>query len=796
MIYSLVDEPTTADLMRVKSRISADSWQARVAQARRDEVQVSAILRRVKRGTSLNAAIAEELPANRRSWALRRIPAYRTHGVEALIDTRTPREPKVSVGCRQVVQAAREANPHVTREQVLAILGRQSTAALPSDSTIKREFARVDARRRYAQEKQDRAEKIEALPFAGGELLIAAEAETGAIAALTGLVVTMGKAAVAASDGKTPARDVAHRNEEGHFTATYNSLRRRKAGEEVASYLRSAEEKAEGRVPSWPRFVHERPATLDAKMRMLTFGWMVAGSKGWDSLRAPEVAGLSALTGLAYMPSTLAKFVSALAISGAGEPMLETVGRHWHGVAQTHWQEPGAMAALYIDNHAKEVWSSLFMRSGKVSHLNRVMPCITTTYAHTGAGTPLVLSVQSGGAPLAPRLVQLVEHAEEVLETEVRRAVVIDSEGSTFDLLESFTKANRVLITPLKPSRLPELKLRYSRGSYYRPYREHDELRVATATLLHKSTGRSLEVGALLVRRAHRKQDTVLLTTGLALGMEGVDLTDLYYERWPLQENYFKNGKTVGLNQHRGNCGRIVSNVAVVTELERLQCRATRNAEALQKLTADAAQRAHDAQQRTREQERAKQALVTRRGRLDALVAQGKTSGKTFARTALDHQQALAQAEASAKAAQKASAAFDNNSARRAKLEQQNVDAAERKAHLEPQRTIRQLDVAQDAILTAVKLTALQLIVFVLREYLTSMAMTPETFLLRVFSIQGRKELRPGQELIVFYENPRDPKINDALRHACDILNKRAIRRQDRALRFDVEPPPKKKKSG
>jgi hypothetical protein len=39
------------------------------------------------------------------------------------------------------------------------------------------------------------------------------------------------------------------------------------------------------------------------------------------------------------------------------------------------------MAALYIDNHAKEVWSSLFTQSGKVAHLNRVMPCITTTYA-------------------------------------------------------------------------------------------------------------------------------------------------------------------------------------------------------------------------------------------------------------------------------------------------------------------------------------------------------------------------------------------------------------------------------
>ena len=126
-------EPTTPDLIRVKSRISADSWQRRVAKARRDEVQVKAILRRVQRGSSLNAAIAEALPADRRSWAVRRIPAYREHGFEALIDTRTPREPTVSVGCRQVVQTAREANPRVTTGQTLAILRKQGVVPLPSD---------------------------------------------------------------------------------------------------------------------------------------------------------------------------------------------------------------------------------------------------------------------------------------------------------------------------------------------------------------------------------------------------------------------------------------------------------------------------------------------------------------------------------------------------------------------------------------------------------------------------------------------------------------------------------------
>lgn len=790
----IADVPTTPELIRAKSRISAESWQNRVAQAQRDEELVQAILAEVARGSSLNGAIAKVLPAERRSWALRRVPAYRRQGFEALIDTRVPREPKISAGCRQAVQAAREAKPGLTTAEAIEILRGQRISPLPSESTIKREFARVDARKKYARKKAgqtaDHAVEVVELPFAGGELLAAAEVETGGIAALTDEVVALGERATAASKGQTPAKDVAHRDARGHFTVTYNRRRRRKRGQEIASYLRTAEEKAEGRVPSWPRFVQERRETLEPKLAMLVFGWMVAGSKGWDSLRAPDVAGLEALTGFAYMPSTLAKFVSALAVSGAGEGMLEAVGRRWHEVAQARWHEPGAMAALYIDNHVKEVWSSLFTLSGKVSHINRVMPCITTTYAHTGAGTPLVLSVQSGSAPLAPRLVKLVEKAEAALETDVGRAVVIDAEGCTFDLLSSFAEAKRVIITPIKPSRVPELELKYSRGSYYRPYRERDELRIAEATLVHKSTGRSLTVGALQVRRAHRDADTVLLTTGTALGMDGRDLADLYYRRWPVQENAFKEAKVLGLSQHRGNCGRIVANVAVVTELERLENRARRDAETLRQLTADADARARAAEEQARQHQRALAALATRRRRLDELIAQGKTDGKAFRDVALDHQQSLVRVEASAQAVATAQAAHDKNTARRAELERRQQDVAARQQRLAPQRTIRQLDIAQDAILTATKLTAAQLISFALREYLSSMLMTPETFLQRVFTVRGRKEIYATEERVVFYENPRDPRVNEALRAACARLNWRDLRRDGRALRFAVEAPP------
>jgi len=784
-------EPTSPLLGVVKSRISPESWEARVKAARRDELAMLGVAKRVAKGLSLNEAIRKAVPAPRRSWVIRNWGAYQRQGFEALIDRRTPREPVLSRACEGIIQAARETDPKVTAERVLEILRGQKLKDLPSLSTIWLHFARVDARKRYSKKKEQAVEKVEELPYAGGELLRAAELETGAIAALTDEVKELAEEAERASKGQTPARDVAHRDERGHFTGTYNRKRRRKRGEFIASYLRSAEEKAEGRVPAWPRFVHERRETLEAKLAMLTYAPLVSDTKGWNALRASEAAGLLPLTGFAYMPSTLAKFTSALAISNAGPRLLEAMGKNWHQVAQAHWEEPGAMAALYVDNHAKEVWTSLFTKSGKVSHLSRVMPCITNTFVHTGAGTPLVASVQSGGAPLAPRLVQLIEEAEAKLGGVVRRAVIIDAEGSTFDILESFKNKQRVIVTPLRPARAPELELTYSKGSYFRPYREHDELRIATAVLTHKTSGRSLELGALLVRRAHRESDTVLLTTGLSLGMEGRELADLYFARWPIQENAFKEGAAVDLAKHRGNCGRMVANIAVVTELERLKAQVKGGKAERRDLTKETPRLEETLKSTRREHQRAVDALAVRRGRLDVVVTEGLREGKRFAKASVEHQQAMVRAEATQTLFDDAQQALKTNITKAAALEEKLAKATARSTKLEPRRTIRKLDVALDTVLTATKLTAALLITFVVREYLAAMPMTPQTFASRLFGVRGRRETRPDEERVIFYENRRDPAVNTALADACERLNERRLVRDGRKLSYAIEPPPK-----
>jgi hypothetical protein len=694
---------------------------------------------------------------------------------------------------RIAIEEAYRQDPAVRVDKVVDQLLGNGVTCLPSRDRIDHELAAVRTRsqpKTVVQEEKPVEEEDVDLPFAGGELLLAAEIETGAIAALTREVVALGQAALEASAGQEPVRDCADRDDKGRFTAQYNHKRQRGDGEVIAPYLRTAEEKAAGRVPSWPRFVHERPHTIHAKLLTLVFEPLVSRIQGWDGLRSPEAAGLAPLTGFAYMPSTLAKFTSALAVSGAGPRLLDAAGNVWHEVAQQRWGEGGAMAALYVDNNAKGVWSSLLTQAAKVSKLNRVMPAITTSYVHTGAGTPLVVGVQSGSAPLAPKLITLVESAERVLGNEVERAVVIDSEGSTFDILESFARDKRVIVTPLRPARAPQLEIRYNRGSYYRPYRDGDTLRVAEATLIHRSSGRTLEIGALLIRRVHRDADFILLTTGLELGMAGRELADLYFARWPLQENWFKEGEAVGLADHRGNCGRMVANVAVVTELERLEHRLVAERAQLADATEHANTLIPEVVEVRRAHECAQHTLAQHRATVDECIARGDTKSATFAKAAAQHYAALTGEEKSREVLDRLEKRTSQHETRREKLEASISKAEARVAHLGPQRQIRQLDVALDTILTATKLTALQLILFVIREYLVGHSMTAMTFISRLLTTRGHLIRRPNEEIIIFYENPRDPEMGGALRVAAERLNSRGLAREGRALRYVVEPPP------
>jgi hypothetical protein len=232
----------------------------------------------------------------------------------------------------------------------------------------------------------------------------------------------------------------------------------------------------------------------------------------------------------------------------------------------------------------------------------------------------------------------------------------------------------------------------------------------------------------------------------------------------------------------------MVANIAVITELERLQRRMKTDEEELARLATDRQPLSEKLEEARREHQRAVKTLATRRGRLDALVEQGRCEGKAFTQAATEHQQSLAASEKTHEAFDAAQVLMKKQLARETELKTRRDKATARCAHLEGQKSIRQLDVALDSVLTAAKLTLALLITFAIREYFPGNPMTPHTFISRIFGIKGRRVTRPGEEHIVFYENPRDPATNQAIAEACRQLNQRTLVRHGRRLHYSVEP--------
>ena len=104
-------EPTSSELVIVKSRLSSESWQERVRLAKHDAELLAKVALRVDAGDSLNESIASVLPKQSRSWAIRHWSRYKKSGWEGLMDRRLPREPRESKRVRDEIEALCADNP-------------------------------------------------------------------------------------------------------------------------------------------------------------------------------------------------------------------------------------------------------------------------------------------------------------------------------------------------------------------------------------------------------------------------------------------------------------------------------------------------------------------------------------------------------------------------------------------------------------------------------------------------------------------------------------------------------------
>ncbi len=125
---------------------------------------------------------------------------------DGLFDLRKPpHEAPMTKACHDLLTGAQLGNPQLTVEEALKVWTAGVIRQLPSVPTVRRLSRNADTRRRYYEQispsedgtKQEttKAERVEVeeLELGGGELLKAADLETGTVAALTTVAMDLGK---------------------------------------------------------------------------------------------------------------------------------------------------------------------------------------------------------------------------------------------------------------------------------------------------------------------------------------------------------------------------------------------------------------------------------------------------------------------------------------------------------------------------------------------------------------------------------------------------------------------------
>ncbi len=751
-------EPQTAAAKRVFEKAREVRWPQLVRDAvRRAEIVEQVAATREERGLSWRKSLVKVAPEIGWSAFLhwrRRYRARSGPGWERLLDERmpppTPPIPEnVREAARMLRRVDRSINAGTARQHLIAEFGPKGAI---SDASLRRIWAKAELTHvRSDEQGVARGEKV--LHYNGGAglaLLAAAESELGTSLELSRAAL---KAAQRTADAQQEVELLGigeeQRSDRGQLTASYNRAWREgvEPGQADRRWVSDAEKRRHRDLQKLPTLGH-RPETLAAKLLCMGVTPLLTERRGFAGLAGPAGQWLELLGGMAYMPPTLEKSLTELSLLDVGEALWSRHAAQWHEVSR-RWTEEGPAWlrwVAYVDATQDPYWTRHYAASGKVSRVGRVMPCLTRVAVASGPGVPLLVETHAGTASLKTRLLPMLARLDTQLgKGEVGRLTVVDAEAGNAGLLCAMDNDGRQFITVLKGAVLKGAQL----SSYgdWQPYRQRDELRELEVVLRGKGAPKAgIELRAVEMRRRDSRQPkSTIFTTNSELDfLPTIDVPTAYLSRWPHQEQLFRNARNGGgLNRSHGYGGEYVTHIALETKLEaaeRRVARAKSNVLDTEALVVDLAE-----------------AAVETKERPTALESEGLK---------------LAEKEH-----------------RRAKTALQKASVEQDKLLSTP-RTIYVRDTNRDNVMTCLKLTALLLVEFVLKEYFGDLRMEWRTFIEEFNLLPVTVRTSANLVLHQIHPNPRNPRQMGFLEGACEEINRRGIRRGKRLLRYEVLTPP------
>lgn len=779
-------EPSDPVLLRLKAKLLGASWDKRVAEARVHAAVCERLLTLVEGGTTLGTAIRAHGGGEPDATWRARLGRFRAGGVEGLIDRRyLAGEEKVTPEIEAFVRGLKHANPDLTSEKVAAAVSAHTGVPIAA-STLRPFLKRAGLARREGRP-SGRPPIVEPLALAGAELLKAAAIHTGVVRRLTD-EVSAALARLPAPAPESVRDDRANRDPNGRFLSGYNADQGRGDGE-LGPRFRSAEEHRNEKDLPAMQVVRLSKEILHRKLLAMVLLPCVIPSPRWEALSHWQGDLLGPLVGFPYQPETLGKFLRELKHAGMAGPLRDAVARYWLGREARAGNLVGAIL-LYGDTSTKPVWTHHFSRCVPVAKLGgRIMPATSTISLHTGCGTPVIYRSFSGHVSLPQQVPALLREFEAIAGPgSAERVIVMDRESHSIALFKELAAAGWCYIVPLCTS-VTGPKATFDSVSAWEPYRDTGDEVCEGRILLRDSRTQEEDEWVRAVARRRRRTGKVAwyATNTRKVLFDAPTVIERYFARWPLQEHVFREGTgRIGLDVHHG-FGRIkIQNVAVVGAIERLDGR-------LHALDASLAT-AKAAQERVGEDGDRWGAvhgrMVAHRNALRAAFDEVMSEGRGNTPEARETHESVRAADewldAQVPQLKKQAAAEQKVERRVGRLLAAQTRANEERTGLERRREVYTIDVELDEVMTAFKLTFMNLAMYFVREFLGKEPVELETLIQAVFSLPGERIRTKHTETIRIWRQPRERRFMPLVEKACEKLSALKLTSAKRRLRFEL----------
>ncbi len=670
-------------------------------------------------------------------------------GIQGLYDQRSQgNHVKLTKEMRGFVKGVLSSTPSMPSSEVQRLVEHEfgSTVSL----TVLNEFRRTQNLRRCPDSWQESG---------ASELLIALALGSGIIETLTDAIyqyVQQERTSERFLTSGSRPKDHPDLRDKGRFTSAYNtSPHVRKAR------FQSVEEKLNTkRLVSMGIFSRSRSSLQRYTLALFSLP-LVTHNGRVRSVDNPRGNALRYLCGYNYKACSLTKHLNELKYLQMAEPLIATTAQFWIDFWARRTKTTPVFACYYIDGNTKALWSSKSCHKGKVTMLGRVMNCLEQVFIHDGQGHPIYFQTFRGHADLGKNVLRMMDRISGYLDEtmnsiepcSVNKILIFDGGGNGVKTLRGLCQSEYHFITILDANQVSARKLKSV--SQEKRYEYGDASLVDCAIELEDS----FEKGYLFETRAVQvhwdNQRMAVLITSLSKDLCSPDnVVKSYFDRWPAQELNFKEMKSrVNLHRVVGYGKKSMDNIPVLDKIERLQ----KQIQGLEH-TLDGPL------QEIREVEDTLQARIQeeRIFREKSLVLHGKrTLSEEDMHQFLDIQKDINRLKRKLKKIEK----------REAKLLTSLKKKSTELARIREKRTIYQVDVELDQIMTCFKISFANVCCYLLTECFNGERMTLQRLFEAIFELRGQMRIEGEQRHVCIKRNPKQEAMMKKLEAACEIMN-------------------------